>query len=134
MKKYKPITQEHPMGCGVACTASICGISYEKALNLFNKNHASTRGYYLKEIILALKKRKENYQGSKVNNNTKKYLKMLGSIVFIRRSKKYPAGHYLLKTKKGWMNPWINHPKISPAKSGFNKKLPGKAQWVLYKK
>lgn len=132
--EYKPITQEHPMGCGVACIASLLGISYERALNLLNKSHASARGYYLKDIILALKKRRLNYQNSKVNNNTKKYLKIPGSIVFIKRSKKYPAGHYLLKTKSGWMNPWINYSEINPAKSGFNKKLPGKAQWILYKK
>ena len=130
----KPITQEHVMGCGIACTASLLGIGYDKALKLFNKNHVSTRGYYLKDIVSALKKRRLNYQNSKVNNNTKKYLKIPGSIVFIKRSKKYPAGHYLLKVKSGWMNPWINYPKINPAKSGFNKKLPEKAQWILYKK
>ncbi|HEB46924.1 MAG TPA: hypothetical protein ENI22_00455 [Candidatus Pacearchaeota archaeon] len=132
--KHKPITQEHPMGCGVACVASLLGISYEKALNLFNKDHTSTKGYYLKDIILALKKKKLNYQDSKVTNNAKKYLKIPGSIIFIRRSKKYPAGHYLLKTKEGWMNPWINYPKINPAKAGYNRKLPGEAQWILYKK
>jgi len=57
-----------------------------------------------------------------------------GAIVFVERSKKYPAGHYLIKTKKGWMNPWINFPNISSAKSGFQKVLPGKAQWIIYQK
>ena len=57
-----------------------------------------------------------------------------GVIVFIERSKKYPAGHYVIKTKKGWMNSWINFPNIFPAESGFQKDLPGKAQWIIYPK
>ena len=119
------------MGCAAACAASILGISYKKALNKFKKNHASTRGYYCKEIIDVLGK---NYTYSKVNDKTRKFVNKMGSMVFIKHSKKYPAGHYLLKTKKGWMNPWANYPKINPAKAGFNKKLPGEAQWVIYSK
>jgi len=81
-----------------------------------------------------LKKRHLDYKSSKVNDKTKKYLNKIGSIVFIKRSKKWPSGHYLLKTSKGWMNSWINYPKTNPTKSGFNKKLPGEAQWIIYKK
>ena len=121
------------MGCGIACTASLLGLNYKKTSNLFNKKYASTRGYYLKDIISALKKKGINYRGSKVNSKNKKYIDITGSVVFIKRSKKYPAGHYLLKTEKGWMNPWINYPKINPAKAGFMKNLPGKAQWILCK-
>ena len=64
----------------------------------------------------------------------KNLLNRNGTIVFIERSKKYPAGHYLVKTEKGWMNSWINFPNISPTKSGFQKVLPGKAQWIIYQK
>ena len=134
MKKYKPITQKHPMGCGVACVASLLGLSYSKTFKFFDKNKASTNGYYIKDIVLALNEKGLKYTGSKVNNKTRKYVNKNGSIIFIKRSKKYPAGHYLLKTSRGWMNPWINYPEIAPAKSGFNKKIPGDAQWVLYKK
>lgn len=42
-------------------------------------------------------------------------------------------GHYILRTKKGWMNPWINYPSISPARAGFQKRLPGEVQWILFK-
>jgi len=132
--KYKLIAQEHPMGCAIASTASLLESSYKKTLRLFDKSYTSTRGYYLKDIIWALKKRGFNYKYSKVTNKTKRYLEIPGSIVFIRRSKKYPAGHYLLKIKNGWMNHWINYPEINPTKAGVNKKLPGKAQWVLYKR
>lgn len=55
-----------------------------------------------------------------------------GTIVFIAKSKKYPEGHYLLKTSKGWMNPWVNFPEITPARAGFQKRLPGKVVWVMH--
>ena len=48
------------------------------------------------------------------------------------KSNAAPAGHYLLKTKKGWMNPWINYPQIKPAKAGFQQKIPGKIQWIIF--
>jgi ABC-type bacteriocin/lantibiotic exporter with double-glycine peptidase domain len=130
--KFKPITQEHPASCGIACVASILGMSYKKTLKYFNKKNIIRIGYELYEIANALNKKGLNYQYSKVNNKTKKFLSKQGTIVFVKRSKKYPIGHYLLKTKRGWMNPWINFPEINPAKSGFNKKLPGKAQWIIY--
>jgi len=122
------------MGCAVACIAGLTGLTYDQIQRLFNENKSSTKGYDLKEISSTLKKKKLYYKGSKVNDLTKKYLKIPGSIVFIRRSKKYPAGHYLLRTKQDWMNSWINYPKIAPAKAGFMKRLPGEAQWILYKK
>lgn len=133
MKKFNLVAQEDPMGCAVACVASLLGLSYKKTLRLFDKNKASTKGYYLKDIVLVLKKKRVKYRGAKITDKTKKYINKAGSIVFIKRSKKYPAGHYLLKTKNGWMNPWLNYPKINPARAGFMKKLPGKAQWILYK-
>jgi len=121
------------MGCAVARVASLLGLGYERALMFFDKNKASTKGYYLKDVILALKKRKVKYKSSKITDKTREYINRPGSIVFIKRSKKYPAGHYLLKTNNGWVNPWINYPEIAPAKSGFNRNLPREAQWVLYK-
>ena len=130
--KYRLISQEHIMGCSVACVASLLGISYKKSLKLFNKKYVFTRGYYLKDIVLALKKKRIIYNYSKVNDKNKKHLKIPGTIVFIKRSKKYSAGHYLLKTNKGWMNSWINYPEIN-SKAGFNKKLLGESQWILYK-
>jgi len=131
----KPIAQEQSMGCAVACVASLLGLSYKGALNLFvNKSYASTRGYYCKEISQALLKRGLNYGWKKVSLKTNYMLNRKGVIIFIARSKKYPAGHYLIRTQKGWMNPWINFPQIAPAKAGFQKRLPGKPQWVMYPK
>lgn len=131
--EYKLTAQEDLMGCAVACTASLLGKEYSKTLKLFRKSCANTRGYYCKEIIQSLSNAGLHYNYSKVNDQSKKYLKLYGTIVFVKRSRKYPSGHYLLRTNRGWMNPWINYPKINPVKAGFQKKLPGKAQWVLYK-
>ena len=132
----KLIPQEEYNGCSVACVASLLGISYKKTIKLFGKNYNSKRGSYCDQIIVTLKKAGLNYKYSKVNEKTKKYVNRVGSIVFIKRSKKYPVGHYLLKTKKGWMNSWFNFrkfPAIEPVKAKFQKKLPGKAEWVIYK-
>ena len=126
------ITQEEPMGCGIACVAVILNKSYQSKRELFdNPEYASTRGYYCREMIKVLNKNFDNYTFSKASKN-KDLLKKEGVIVFIERSRKYPAGHYLVKTKKGWMNPWINYPNIAPARSGFQIVLPGKAQWIIY--
>jgi len=84
------------MECAIASTASLLGISYEKALKLFNKNH----------------RRGLKYKYSKVNRKTKKYLKVPGSIVFVECSERYPSGYYLLRMKGEWVKPWINYPKI----------------------
>ena len=123
--------------CSVSPTTFYLALnkSYKSTKKLFdNPECALTRGYYCRELVKALNKKKKNSTFSKVNEENKSLLKNEGVIVFIKRSKKYPLGHYLIKTKRGWMNPWINFPNISPAKSGFQKNLPGEAQWIIYKK
>src|SRR3989344_4498912 len=105
---HKLIPQEEYNGCSVACVASLLGISYKKTIKLFGKNYNSKRGSYCDQIIVTLKKAGLNYKYSKVNE----------------------------KTKKGWMNSWFNFrkfPAIEPVKAKFQKKLPGKAEWVIYK-
>jgi len=129
----RAVAQKHLMGCGIACIACVSGINYSKTIKLVESKNASTKGYYCKDIINALRKLRLKYDYKKVTYKTKKYLKKEGSIVFIKRSSEYPKGHYLVKVNKGWMNPWINYPSM-PAKAGFNKELPGKAQWVIFQK
>lgn len=130
----RKVVQEHLMGCGIACIASVAGVTYLEALKLVTAKYASTRGYYCRDIINALRKSGLRYDYKKVTPNTRKYMKKEGTIVFVKRSAKYPYGHYFVKTNKGWMNPWINYPNISQAKAGINKKLQGKAQWVIFKR
>lgn len=129
----KSITQEEPMGCAISCVALALGKSYKSTKKLFDHpEYSSSRGYYCREIIKVLNKSRRIYSYKKITSKTKHLLNKNEIIVFIRKNKQYPFGHYLIKTKKGWMNPWINLPKITPAKSGFQKKLPGEPEWIIY--
>ena len=127
----KLVTQEHPMGCAVACVASLTGKTYRRALELFiHPEYASSRGYYCQEICDALSSAGYSYAWKKA----RPHLIDDRTIVFIARSKAYPQGHFLLKTKRGWMNPWGNYPCIKPAKALFQKDLPGKLEWIIYQR
>ncbi len=129
----KPIVQERGSGCAIACVASLLGITYKKAARLFrNKRAAISRGYYCREICYALRKAGKHYCYQHISGKNRKLLKRKGIIVFVKRNKKYPLGHYLLKAGKGWMNPWINYPNITPAKAGFQVKLPGGASYIIF--
>lgn len=61
-----------------------------------------------------------------------KYSKITGSITLIYRNEKYPTGHYLLRVKNGWVDPWYNLPSIDNVKAGIRKQLPGSVWYVLY--
>jgi len=130
----KTVTQQQPAGCGIACVATVLGVSYDRASLLFdNPEHGISRGFYCKEIVQALKKAGKEYAHAWVKPSKKHLLSRQNAIVYIKKSKRYPLGHYLAHHKtKGWMNPWINFPRIDPAKSGWNKRLPGDAQYIIY--
>lgn len=121
------VKQEAMMGCSVACVASVLKISYQDSLALFymgNKYH-HLRGFYNRDIVHALSQAGKLYKTQKVIN----YNYINGDIVFARNSK-YGSGHYLLKTNKGWMDPWINYPNIN-IRSGYRRRLPGRPQWKI---
>jgi len=65
----KSITQEEPAGCGIACVAIVLNESYQSTKKLFdNPEYASTRGYYCRELIKVLnKKRKRQNNDRKLN-------------------------------------------------------------------
>src|SRR3989344_7729954 len=95
------ITQEEPMGCGIACVAVALNKNYSSTRELFdNPEYASTRGYYCRELVRVLNKKFRNYVSEKFNEKNKNSLNQNGMIVFIKRSKKYPLGHYLIKTSR----------------------------------
>ena len=135
--EMRTVTQEDAMGCGIACVASVCGLSYARAKKkLFRNIGDIRRGFYCRELIKALARAGKDYNFRHVKNSARKKF-VNSSIVFIKRSKRYPVGHYLLKTSKGWMDPWFNSQqlssdKITRVRSAFRKKLPGKAQWIIF--
>ena len=128
-----PVTQKHPAGCAVACVAYTLNRSYDASLRLFDRsNQAIDRGFLCSEIVLALERGGRTFSFCKKTKCDASY-KQPGVIVFIARSQKYPIGHFLVRTEDGsWMNSWINFPCIVPAASGFQSKLPGTAQWIIY--
>lgn len=132
IRSMKLITQEAFMGCAIACCASLAGLPYKQMKNYFDdgKTKEQTTGFYNRDIVSALGKLKIQTRAFSVKRWGNKKIKH-GTIVFVGRSKNYPAGHYLLKTKNGWMDPWKNYPNINSAKAGFQKTLPGKARWII---
>jgi membrane-anchored glycerophosphoryl diester phosphodiesterase (GDPDase) len=132
----KLVKQENEFGCGVACVAALLGITYQQALKLFDDGYlkAKTKGFLCKEICLVLNKLGENYKYKYVKSRLKRKIYQSATIVFIKKSKKYPANHYLLRTENRWLDPWMNLSKdknIKNAKAGLRKRLPGRAIYYL---
>ncbi len=131
---FPSVTQKHGAGCAVACVAWILNVSYDQAVKFFSRpSQAIDRGFLCREIVSALNKCGHQYTYCKAIDSNKNLSGVPGAIVFIARSKKYPIGHFLVRTaENSWMNPWINFPCIASAESDFQKRLPGKAQWIIY--
>ena len=128
----KPTTQEHTLGCGVACVASILGISYQGALKYFNKENVISRGCYCSEIVHVLHLNGKYYKYEKIILGNMHRILDYGVIVFLEKSEEYPMGHYLVRANDKWMNPWVNYPEINPAKSDFEKATKGKVEYIIY--
>ena len=131
----KSLVQRGPFGCGVACVAFVLGEKYSEVANLLGKNNARTTGFYCKDLIWILRKFGQNYSYKYLRRRLKKKIYKDGIIVFIKRSKRYPFGHYLVRHNGLWMDPWINFTKdntIAKAKAGFRKRLPGKPIYMIF--
>ena len=129
------IRQNDSLGCGVAATALVLGISYDKALRQFDMKKVKSIGCYCKDIIEVLEENNFQARYKYIKENKKKSIYRTNTIVFIKRSKRYPFGHYLVRTDNGWHDSWINFPKfknVKGAKSGIRKRLPGKAIYAIF--
>lgn len=127
-----PITQKDNLGCAVACAAFVLNKTYDEVKNDFKQNK---NGYLCKEIIAVLNKNGKNYVYGYLTQKLRRKVYKVGTMVFIKRSNKYPAGHYLARANNCWMDPWINFKKdknINNAKSGFRKRLPGMPIYGLF--
>ncbi len=129
----KSITQELGYGCGVACFAFVCNMSFKDAITFLGREYSVHTGWRPSDLTAELNRFGLSYKNCYVRKRSE-YDFPLGSIVLIEKSANYPVGHYLTLTSKGWMDPWINLPQtkdILKAKSGFRKELPGKAMYAL---
>lgn len=132
----KPITQKDGMGCGAACLAFILNCSYRKALRLLRSSGeaANTRGFFCRDLVAALQRAGLTYQYQYIKANKRNQIYKNGMIVFIKRSKRYPVGHYLCRYQNQWIDLWVNFPKdqnIKNAKAGFRKRLPGRPIYAI---
>lgn len=102
---------------------------------MLGRNYAKYRGYYCKDLINVLSKLGLTYSYKYIKQQLKGKIYKEGVIVFIKRSKKYPVGHYLTRFGRQWMDPWINFindSNIANASSGFRKRLPRKPIYALF--
>lgn len=126
------ITQKLDYGCGVACFAFVCNMSFDEAIEFLGREYSVRDGWRPSDLVSELNRYGFSYRNRYVRKITIKY--PIHSIVLIERSKEYPVGHYLVLTPRGWMDPWINLSEtknIHKAKSGFRKELPGKPIYAL---
>ncbi len=132
----KSITQKDPYGCGIACLAFYLNISYTEGYTLIPnaKKKAKRTGFSVQELTTALRNQtKTPHSSNYIKQKLKRKIYKMNTIIFIRRTKKYPAGHYLIRTKnKSWMDPWYNFPSLlKHAKSGFRRRLPGNPIYII---
>jgi hypothetical protein len=102
------VKQEDPMGCGIACVAFVLGISYKEATKLFAlPEKRKALGYRSSDLREALKRGSydsfSRYVGRLDDTRVE-----IGDIVYVKKCKMFPSGHYLVKINGGYMDPFIN--------------------------
>lgn len=129
----KSVTQQSEYGCGVACFAFVCELSYEQAVVMLGREYSVKSGWRPSDLVAQLRVGGRVYKNSYVRKQPSSHYTD-NSIVLIERSVYYPVGHYLVAYQGMFMDPWINLPtntNITEARSGFRSKLPGRAMYVL---
>lgn len=142
MSKTKLQHQKDLNGCGIACLSNLLDKPYDQIKRDFEKKfYTIEKGVKIFDIVNYLKTLNFEYRSKFFNQNKKykfnkveadKFSKIEGSITLIVKSKKYPIGHYLLRVKNGWVDPWHNLPSIDNVRAGIRKELPENPWYVLY--
>ncbi len=128
------ITQEAGYGCGIACFAFALNVTYQQAEIMLGSEQSNSTRFWVKDFVAALGKHGRSYCAKYVKSHIRRKIYGEGTIVLIRRSKQYPAGHYLIRHNGTWMDPWINLPidnNLKHARSGFRRRLPGSPMYAL---
>lgn len=127
------ITQESPNGCGIACFAFVCNLTYQQAEEFLGPEQAKSDQFIVKHFRGELNRFGLPYKSHHVK--PKQAIEPIeGTVVLLRRSTQFPVGHYLVFHQGQWMDPRINlqedrafqHPK-----SGFRDVLPGQIMYAL---
>jgi hypothetical protein len=140
LKKMKKYQHQHDInGCGLACLANLLDKDYLILKKDFEKKFYSVKwGIAVSDMAKYLATRGHNYTVkffSEKNYNARaanKCSRIEHSITLIAKNKKYPLGHYLLRTKDGWIDPWYNVPCIDNVHAKLRKRLPNHPHYVIY--
>ena len=130
-----PVTQTHPYGCGLACVAFVLRKPYRQLSAGKLAAQASTQGFYCRQLREILEAYSWKGEWKYLKHRWKRKIYTENTIVFIKRSSLYPAGHYLVRHNGYWMDPWINfqiEKDIRKSKSGYRKRLPGQPIYALF--
>ena len=125
---YKPITQEDPFGCGVACTAFLLDQSYKETIKMFNIKKIENYGCDCPDISKVLNKNGLAYKWKKYTTG----LIPNFSVVYLGPNDYYQVGHWLVKYNDTWMNPWVSGKTIKEAEAGMVNNLLGKITYIVY--
>lgn len=142
MTKIKIQHQKDINGCGIACISNLLNKPYDSIKKDFeNKFYTIEKGIKIFDIVKYLKTHHFDYASKFFNQNKKykisvkeadRFSKIEGSITLIVKNNKYSIGHYLLRVRSGWVDPWYNFPSIDKVRAGVRKKLPNNPWYVLY--
>lgn len=138
----KHMTYQHQKdinGCGAACLANLLDKPYDIVKKDFEKKfYTIDKGIkvfdmkrYLNGLGLTYDLKFFNQKDFN-KDEADTYSKICNSITLIVKSEKYPVGHYLLRTKNGWVDPWHNLPSIDNVQASIRKTLPTNAWYVIY--
>ena len=127
----KPISQEHNFGCGAACVAFILKKSYSEVVCVLEKTKAESKGFFCKDLVEAFSIFNRTYSYKYLKSRLRRKIHRNGVIVFIKRSSRYPSGHYLTYFNGQWMDPWRNK-NVGEVRAGFRKRLPGTPIYALF--
>ena len=131
----RTVVQKHSRGCGLACIAFVLEVKYSKIAKFVRQSKKLKDGLTCREIVNILGNFGKSYSYKYLKPRLLKDIYQDNVIVYIKKSRDYPSGHYLVYSDNLWMDPWINFTqsrKISEAKSGWRKSLPGKPIYVLF--
>ena len=102
-------------------------MKYDDLANKVSQDKLLNTGFYVKEVIHILNNLGFEYMSFYIKPYKLQLIHQDNVIVFIKRSNKYPFGHYLARYHNVWMDPCINLvdlDNIDNAKSGFRRNLP----------
>ena len=139
MKKLQH--QKDMNGCGIACLANLLEKDYDFVKKDFEKKfYKIDKGVNIADMVRYLQMYNLKYKSKffnqkdfeKVKKEANKYSKIENSITLIAKSPKHKLGHYLLRTKNVWIDPWFNLPSIDNVHAHTRNKLPNNPWYVIY--